>query len=559
MSDVSTIPATKVASSGSSHGTGNGASAKIAAGGNFWDLILTKLTSGGEDDLSSLLQSPAQTVPATTTSTTTANAGKAPQNPLAMLQLALSNQTVDENGNIILPKSQDEVKDLKTQLELTNKIINHLKNALPENGDRNNIMGQVLAKLQTRSDTLQASISTLESGTISKDTPLEDIPAPTLISLGLNPAEIAQVSDTIKQMQEKLGRDVTIDDLMTGLGGMMTPVPFAKVDTKTDVGLNIDDATQPTDDLAAKLNALDVNAGKSDAGTNADPNANSDASKSQNTPAFGAATLPMTAGEKNRIKELSMGDDQDDGLARLKTDGNAPAPRSDNAPVESQVRKSAANFHDNLMSLLSAGTDPSGDILTPSALFRTDASATMPWQQTGLSQTSAMSLGTVAQAANITTAPVVAGQPNPATQMIAGIMTRSAQDGSNDTVSIRLDPPELGTVNVRLEFGKDKTVKAHLMVEKPETYMMLQRDGLSLERALQNAGLDANSASISFELASQNGGTFSHDNNGSGGGERNLGGSSRSEGIDDDANTIKSTMNWQVDTATGHVRYNIFA
>jgi flagellar hook-length control protein FliK len=164
-------------------------------------------------------------------------------------------------------------------------------------------------------------------------------------------------------------------------------------------------------------------------------------------------------------------------------------------------------------------------------------------------------LGTTAQAANLFNAAGFAGHTHPATQMVAASLTRAGKDG-NSEMTLRLDPPELGNVNIRLSFTKDKTVKAHIIAEKPETYMMLQRDGHTLERALQNAGLDARSDSISFELA-QGGTDFN--NNGEGGGERNFGGGSNSQNANGGEELIQSTMTWAVDSETGHVRYNIFA
>lgn len=104
----------------------------------------------------------------------------------------------------------------------------------------------------------------------------------------------------------------------------------------------------------------------------------------------------------------------------------------------------------------------------------------------GMSGTPALSFGLTAQAANMVSSNVVAGQTHPATQMVAANIMKNAKDGV-ETMTLRLDPPELGNVNVRLQFGKDKAVKAHIVVEKPETYMMLQRDAHSSARFKRQA------------------------------------------------------------------------
>ena len=140
--------------------------------------------------------------------------------------------------------------------------------------------------------------------------------------------------------------------------------------------------------------------------------------------------------------------------------------------------------------------------------------------------------------------------------MVAATLTTAGKGGEDSTINLRLDPPELGNVAVKLQFGKDKTVKAHLVIEKPETYMMLQRDGAALERALQSAGYDSSSQTLSFELAQDNSafrqGNDDNANNFGGGGKT----SQDANGADE---IIQSSMTWQVDPSTGHMRYNILA
>ncbi|MET7245267.1 flagellar hook-length control protein FliK [Methylobacterium sp. EM32] len=66
---------------------------------------------------------------------------------------------------------------------------------------------------------------------------------------------------------------------------------------------------------------------------------------------------------------------------------------------------------------------------------------------------------------------------------------------------IRLDPYELGRIDVRLDIDRQHgAVKAHLVVERPETLALLQRDAASLQQALSQAGLDPGEAGLSFSL-----------------------------------------------------------
>ena len=78
-------------------------------------------------------------------------------------------------------------------------------------------------------------------------------------------------------------------------------------------------------------------------------------------------------------------------------------------------------------------------------------------------------------------------------------LVRQVQDG-NTRFQIRLDPPELGKIDVRLDIDASGKVNARLTVEKAETLDLMQRDQRGLERALQQAGLDGARTSLEFSL-----------------------------------------------------------
>lgn len=67
---------------------------------------------------------------------------------------------------------------------------------------------------------------------------------------------------------------------------------------------------------------------------------------------------------------------------------------------------------------------------------------------------------------------------------------------------IRLDPPELGRIDVRLDLDQHGHVSSRLIVERSETLDLLRRDAPSLERALQSAGLKTDGG-IDFSLRDQ--------------------------------------------------------
>lgn len=92
-----------------------------------------------------------------------------------------------------------------------------------------------------------------------------------------------------------------------------------------------------------------------------------------------------------------------------------------------------------------------------------------------------------------------AGQAVPVAALAVEI-NRQAMNGKTQ-FEIRLDPPELGRLNVKLEVDSNGQTRTHLVVERGETLDMLTTDSRSLERALQQAGLKAEPGSVTFELA----------------------------------------------------------
>lgn len=150
-----------------------------------------------------------------------------------------------------------------------------------------------------------------------------------------------------------------------------------------------------------------------------------------------------------------------------------------------------------------------------------------------------------------------AALPHPSTQMIATTISRAAADGQSKNITVKMDPPELGRVEVRMEFTKEKTLKVHLAVEKQETYLMLQRDVHVLERTLQNSGIDT-AGGMSLELA-QDGNMFGQNGDSRDGGRNDSGGGTAGANPDDGEIVTDSTMTLYVDPETGLTHYDIWA
>jgi flagellar hook-length control protein FliK len=68
---------------------------------------------------------------------------------------------------------------------------------------------------------------------------------------------------------------------------------------------------------------------------------------------------------------------------------------------------------------------------------------------------------------------------------------------------IRLDPPELGRVDVKLSIDNSGQAQAHLTVDKPQTLDMMQRDSSDLARALRDSGVNLAQNGLNFSLKGQ--------------------------------------------------------
>ena len=94
-------------------------------------------------------------------------------------------------------------------------------------------------------------------------------------------------------------------------------------------------------------------------------------------------------------------------------------------------------------------------------------------------------------------------QASQTTQML-NIQLQSNISAGMNSMTLQLEPAELGKMNVKLSFTKDGMVKAHMTVDKPETLALLQKDSSHLQRALQQSGLTTDENSLSFDLRQQN-------------------------------------------------------
>ena len=93
-----------------------------------------------------------------------------------------------------------------------------------------------------------------------------------------------------------------------------------------------------------------------------------------------------------------------------------------------------------------------------------------------------------------------------------------AKAGSSQ-FDIRLDPPDLGRIDVRLGVDANGRVTSHVTVDRPETLTLLQNQQPQLERALEQAGLKTADNGLQFSLRDQ---SFTGQNNNGGNAQPSL-------------------------------------
>jgi hypothetical protein len=95
---------------------------------------------------------------------------------------------------------------------------------------------------------------------------------------------------------------------------------------------------------------------------------------------------------------------------------------------------------------------------------------------------------------------------------------KQAIAADNNEIRIQLKPASLGTIDVKLNVGQDGRVNAVISADRSDTLNMLKQDAGTLQQALRDAGLSADSSSLSFNLRSDAQAFAQNWSQGSGGG-----------------------------------------
>lgn len=106
-----------------------------------------------------------------------------------------------------------------------------------------------------------------------------------------------------------------------------------------------------------------------------------------------------------------------------------------------------------------------------------------------------------------------------------GVEIARKVEAGEDTLRVRLNPAELGRVEVTLAFDDKGRVQATMRAESQHTLELLRQDAPDLGRALDQAGIRSDASSFRFE--SRDGGSASSGGNGQSGGQQQSRGGNR--------------------------------
>ncbi len=80
------------------------------------------------------------------------------------------------------------------------------------------------------------------------------------------------------------------------------------------------------------------------------------------------------------------------------------------------------------------------------------------------------------------------------------VQMKSAMKDGVSRITVKLDPAELGEVEIKMEIGATGKAGVVISCDRPQTLELLQRDAKQLQQMLTDLGLSADSDSLSFNL-----------------------------------------------------------
>jgi hypothetical protein len=229
--------------------------------------------------------------------------------------------------------------------------------------------------------------------------------------------------------------------------------------------------------------------------------------------ATAAKAAPQAAAPKTDAQDqpqlLAAQGDTDAAASNAKVAAKPVTPaHGDGKPADTDDKQAAApatSDHGKLDAQLAANAS------TPTVTAKPDGDATQQFAINAPPQPAAPSAATDAAAP----AQPLAQTQIPQVVPLAGVaieIAGNAAAGKNH-FDIRLDPPELGRIEVRLDVSRDGSITSHVIADRKDTLDLLQRDASGLQRAFEDAGLKTSDNGMQFSLRDQSGGQQQNSSN----------------------------------------------
>lgn len=223
-------------------------------------------------------------------------------------------------------------------------------------------------------------------------------------------------------------------------------------------------------------------------------------------PAVAATVIPAAktasaaeagkADAKDKLEALAAQTDSDAPTDGTKIAAKPVAPaHADGKPVDTDGKQSAAPASSDHAKL---DAQPAASAAPQAVPAKPEGDATQQLAMNASAQHAASSAATAPSAPAQQLNQQLMPQAVPLTGVAIEIASKAVA-GKNH-FDIRLDPPELGRIEVRLDVGRDGSISSHVIADRKDTLDLLQRDASGLQRAFEDAGLKTSDQGMQFSL-----------------------------------------------------------
>jgi flagellar hook-length control protein FliK len=242
--------------------------------------------------------------------------------------------------------------------------------------------------------------------------------------------------------------------------------------------------------------------------TDADPESSDAIAAAAIGPAKGAAKNSQVNSNPSAGAKAPAGNNQASGDASKTNSANGTSPADASSASQSGDATQGSDASQSADNKSAASAGDNGDNQTSAAPAQPQIQAAQPQlqPQTGVlpavqpQQAHAGATGSVSQ--NIQVAQSDSSANANTVSALAVAIAAKSQSG-NKQFDIRLDPPELGRVEVRLSIDATGKAQASLSADQPRTLDLLKADAPALTRALRDAGLNVSQNGLNFSLRGQ--------------------------------------------------------